>query len=76
MLVNGKWNEKHTVEEIYTEDCTTISDNNLVGTSKTYCYCRGNLCNSANSYYNSNKISAYLTLKNILLNILILRAFL
>lgn len=35
------------MEEIYSEGCKTMNDNNLVGATKTYCHCRGDLCNSA-----------------------------
>ncbi|KAI8114748.1 hypothetical protein CVS40_12915 [Lucilia cuprina] len=47
VLYNGKWMEEYSVEEVYTEECKTMGDSNhLFGATKTYCYCRGDLCNS------------------------------
>ncbi|KAM7362582.1 uncharacterized protein ACRADG_013199 [Cochliomyia hominivorax] len=61
VLIKGKWKEEYSVEEIYTEGCKTLHLNNLVAATKTYCYCRGDLCNSAHHQHaNVYSLLAYL----------------
>lgn len=47
VLKQGAWRVEHKVEEPYKEGCEEFKENNLSGSSSTYCYCRGNLCNFA-----------------------------
>ncbi|XP_004524245.1 uncharacterized protein LOC101462267 isoform X2 [Ceratitis capitata] len=43
---NRRWQQEHSVQEVYDEGCIDFTENHLTPTVKTYCYCRGDLCNS------------------------------
>lgn len=51
---NKQWEQEHLVQEVYKEGCSEVQSNNLAGSINVHCYCRGNLCNSAN-FFNFNK---------------------
>ncbi|XP_017786386.1 PREDICTED: uncharacterized protein LOC108569374 isoform X2 [Nicrophorus vespilloides] len=46
-FVNGKWQLEVAIEEPYEEGCTKADDKGYRSSSSTFCYCRGDLCNSA-----------------------------
>lgn len=43
---NRRWQQEHSVQEVYDEGCIEFKENHLAASSKTHCYCRGDLCNS------------------------------
>ncbi|XP_053963440.1 uncharacterized protein LOC128866598 [Anastrepha ludens] len=43
---NRQWQQEHSVQEVYDEGCIEFKENHLSASGKTYCYCRGDLCNS------------------------------
>lgn len=64
VLKQGAWRVEHKVEEPYKEGCEEFKENNLSGSSSTYCYCRGKLCNFAkkNDPTNSLLINAMIVI--------------
>ncbi|XP_023035869.1 uncharacterized protein LOC111519406 [Drosophila willistoni] len=63
---NKQWEQEHSVQEVYEEGCTEIKTNNLAGSTKTHCYCRGELCNSTDLLNVNNWLLILLTATSIL----------
>ncbi|XP_011188183.1 uncharacterized protein LOC105215766 isoform X3 [Zeugodacus cucurbitae] len=53
---NRRWQQEHSVEEVYDEGCIEFKENHLSASSKTHCYCRGDLCNSGPGKIFANRI--------------------
>lgn len=70
VLKQGAWRVEHKVEEPYKEGCEEFKENNLSGSSSTYCYCRGNLCNFAKKNDPTNSL-----LINVMIVIFVLNTF-
>ncbi|XP_032597621.1 uncharacterized protein LOC116806020 [Drosophila grimshawi] len=61
---NRQWEQEHLVEEVYEEGCKEIQGNNLAGSKNVHCYCRGELCNSSNSFILNGKLLSVFILLN------------
>ncbi|XP_059220000.1 uncharacterized protein LOC131995357 [Stomoxys calcitrans] len=51
---NGRWNQEHSVQEVYEEGCKELSGDSISASSKTHCYCRGDLCNTSSRSFTMN----------------------
>ncbi|XP_075983631.1 uncharacterized protein LOC142981525 [Anticarsia gemmatalis] len=48
--INRKWVARTTIHEVYEETCFDDPSNKERSTKTVFCYCRGDLCNSAKMY--------------------------
>ncbi|CAK1590348.1 unnamed protein product [Parnassius mnemosyne] len=49
--INGKWRPVNTIYDVYNEGCAEDPSDIERATTTVYCYCRGDLCNSAGKHY-------------------------
>lgn len=46
---DGRWQRKILIEEPYKEGCSEINDKGQRSSKTTYCYCKGDLCNTSST---------------------------
>lgn len=54
---DGKWQLEVAIEEPYEEGCSLTDDKGLRNSRTQYCYCRGDLCNSATLHTSTNVVT-------------------